>query len=90
MLFNPHPIQVQALRIARRFQRGFSPMRINGRALAEGSILSKIKFDRVPEFAMSAEIGHSTEYSDLIEELCQRGYFVKHEGYPECLFAPMD
>lgn len=90
MLFKPHPIQVQALRIAKRFQLGFRPMRVAGEPLAEAPILAKIKFDSVPAFVLSAEIGYSTEYSGLIEELCQRGYLAKHDAYPKCPYVPME
>lgn len=90
MLFKPHPIQVQALRIAKRFQLGFRPIKVVGEPLAEASILAKIKFDSVPAFVLSAEIGHSTEYGGLIEELCQRGYLAKHDAYPKCPYFPLE
>ena len=90
VLFNPHPIQVQALRIARRFQRGFRPTKVAGKPVPPASIFSKINFDSVPAFVLSAEIGHSTEYGDLIDDLCQRGYLKKHLGYPKCVIPRME
>jgi hypothetical protein len=90
MPFKPHPIQVQALRIARRFQRGFRPTKIAGKPVAPASIFSGIKFDSVPAFVLSAEIGHLPGRDHLIDELCQRGYLRKHHGYPKCMYPRME
>ena len=90
MPFKPHPIQVQALRIARRFQRGFRPTKIAGKPVAPASIISGITFDSVPAFVLSAEIGHLPGRDDLIDELCQRGYLRKHHGYPKCIYPRME
>jgi hypothetical protein len=88
MPFKPHPIQVQALRIAKRFQRGLRPTRVAGKPVGEH--FRGIKFCSVPAFVLSAEIGHVPDRDDLIDELCQRGYLVKHDGYPKCPYVPME
>jgi hypothetical protein len=90
MPFKPHPIQVQALRIGRRFQCGFRPTKIAGKPVPPASVLSAIKFDSVPAFALSAEIGHLPGGDGLIDELCQRGYLARSDGYPKCPSPPLE
>lgn len=90
MPFKPHPIQVQALRIAKRFQLGFRPTKVGGKPLASNSVLTRVKFGEVPAFVLSAELDRVPNREELIDELCQRGYLLRHDGYPRCSFAPME
>mgnify|MGYP001562712133 FL=1 len=93
MSFQPHPAQVQALRTAKRFRKGFRPVKVNGEPLSSTSFLSHVGFKQIPSQILVAETGHLCtpgERAYLLEDLCDRGYLKMEDGYPKCLWAPME
>lgn len=92
MSFEPDAAQLQALRAAKRFREGLRPAKINGEPLPP-TATTRFTFSEIPSQVLNAEIGHLCGYEErprVVEDLCNRGYLKKHDGYPKCLWAPME
>jgi len=93
MSFQPHPAQLQAIRAAKRFREGFRPVQVYGKPLDPNSVLTTISFAEIPAQVLKAEIGHlcaDAEDRRFLDDLCNRGYLRKQDGYPKCECAPME
>jgi len=83
---------MQALRAAKRFREGLRPAKIKGEPLPPAAT-TRFTFSEIPSQVLDAEIGHLCGHEErfrVVEDLCNRGYFKKHDGYPICLWAPME